>query len=329
MMSMSSPPSRCLAKTAFAASRRVPAAAADGFSSSFSKSRRHHHHHHHHHHHNHHRGKTNNNTVILMMKANGGSSSSFFFSSNAKPAATTTTTVGEDDDDEEEHRENEETKETKPKPPHFDGRNFRKKREEVDDYKLVTEEEKTRLREKVINHLWLAPLTKGGNLPFRRLCATFEAKVLVSEMSYARFLNRGNPVEKTHLRRHDSEEIFGAQIATNIIEEGVRSARMAYEFNADFVDLNCGCPTHEVTKRGLGARLLRKPAKLAKLVEGLANGSPLPLSVKIRLGVEDDKPALKLAEEIENAGASVLIVHGRTKEQRYTKKCKLEFDWRD
>ena len=313
-MSMSSPPSRCLAKTAFAASRRVPAAAADGFSSSFSKSRRHHHHNHHHH-----RGKTNNNTVILMMKANGGSSSSFFFSSNAKPAATTTTTVGEDDDDEEEHRENEETKETKPKPPHFDGRNFRKKREEVDDYKLVTEEEKTRLREKVINHLWLAPLTKGGNLPFRRLCATFEAKVLVSEMSYARFLNRGNPVEKTHLRRHDSEEIFGAQIATNIIEEGVRSARMAYEFNADFVDLNCGCPTHEVTKRGLGARLLRKPAKLAKLVEGLANGSPLPLSVKIRLGVEDDKPALKLAEEIENAGASVLIVHGRTKEQRYTK----------
>ena len=157
MLSMSSPPSRCLA-TAFAASRRVPAAAADGFLSSFSfKSRRHHHH-------NHHRGKTNNNTVILM-KANGGASSSFFFSSNAKPEATTTT-VGEDNE-EEEHRENEETKETKPKPPHFDGRNFRKKREEVDDYKLVTEEEKTRLREKVINHLWLAPLTKGGNLPFR------------------------------------------------------------------------------------------------------------------------------------------------------------------
>ena len=207
----------------------------------------------------------------------------------------------------------------KTKPPHFDGRNFRKKRDEVDEYKLVTREEKESLREKVVNHLWLAPLTKGGNLPFRRLCATFQAKVLVSEMSYARFLNRGSPVEKTHLRRHETEEIFGAQIATNQIEEGVRSARMAYEYNADFVDLNCGCPTHEVTKRGLGARLLRKPAKLARLVEGLASGSPLPLSVKIRLGVEDDKPALKLAEEIENAGASVLIVHGRTKEQRYTK----------
>ena len=207
----------------------------------------------------------------------------------------------------------------KTKPPHFDGRNFRKKRDEVDEYKLVTREEKESLREKVVNHLWLAPLTKGCNLPFRRLCATFQAKVLVSEMSYARFLNRGSPVEKTHLRRHESEEIFGAQIATNQIEEGVLSARMAYEYNADFVDLNCGCPTHEVTKRGLGARLLRKPAKLARLVEGLASGSPLPLSVKIRLGVEDDKPALKLAEEIENAGASVLIVHGRTKEQRYTK----------
>ena len=91
----------------------------------------------------------------------------------------------------------------KTKPPHFDGRNFRKKRDEVDEYKLVTREEKESLREKVVNHLWLAPLTKGGNLPFRRLCATFQAKVLVSEMSYARFLNRGSPVEKTHLRRHE------------------------------------------------------------------------------------------------------------------------------
>ena len=104
---------------------------------------------------------------------------------------------------------------------------------------------------------------------------------------------------------------------------------MAYEFNADFVDLNCGCPTHEVTKRGLGARLLRKPAKLAKLVEGLANGSPLPLSVKIRLGVEDDKPALKLAEEIEKRGCE-RINRSRTNERAAIhEKCKLEFDWRD
>jgi hypothetical protein len=234
MLSMSSrKPSRCLV-TAFTATRKkvkrctiiIAPPRCGGVPGAGGRRHRNHHH----------RGKKNN--TVSRTKA---------------------TKSGE----EEERRENEETfkEKTRTKPPrHFDGRNFRKKREEVDDYKLVTEEEKTRLREKFINHLWLAPLTKGGNLPFRRLCATFEAKVLVSEMSYARFLNRGNPVEKTHLRRHDSEEIFGAQIATNIIEEGVRSARMAYEFNADFVDLNCGCPTHEVTKRGLGARLLRKPA---------------------------------------------------------------------
>ena len=131
-------------------------------------------------------------------------------------------------------------------------------------------------------------------------------------------LKSRNPVEKTHFWRHDSERFLVLK-SRRISSKKAFGQQMAYEFNADFVDLNCGCPTHEVTKRGLGARLLRKPAKLAKLVEGLANGSPLPLSVKIRLGVEDDKPALKLAEEIENAGASVLIVHGRTKEQRYTK----------
>jgi tRNA-dihydrouridine synthase 3 len=213
---------------------------------------------------------------------------------------------------------------TSTKPKHFDGRRERLRRpllttEEGEVIKAHTKQDRTRIQERTKGHLWLAPLTKGGNLPFRRLCAQFECKVLVSEMSYARFLNKGSPVEKAHLRRHETEKVFGAQIATNQIEEGLIAARMAYEFGADFVDLNCGCPTHEVTKRGLGANLLRKPQKLFRLVEGLASESLLPITVKIRLGIEDDKPALKLAEEIENAGASVLIVHGRTKDQRYTK----------
>ncbi len=60
--------------------------------------------------------------------------------------------------------------------------------------------------------------------------------------------------------------IAGVQFATNQISEGLRAAEAAAEAGADWVDLNCGCPIYEATRRGLGAALLRKPAKLAKLV---------------------------------------------------------------
>lgn len=176
--------------------------------------------------------------------------------------------------------------------------------------------------------LWLAPLTKGGNLPFRRLVAEeFGAKVTVSEMAFARFLLRGNRVERARLRRTNDASlggVFGAQIATNAIAEGVRAGIMIAESgDVDFLDLNCGCPIHETWKRGLGAALLKKPAKLERLVEGIANGVPLPLTVKIRLGIDSVTPARRIAESLENAGAAAIIIHGRTKEQRYTKSS----DW--
>jgi tRNA-dihydrouridine synthase 3 len=79
-------------------------------------------------------------------------------------------------------------------------------------------------------------------------------------MTFARFLLKGNPVERARLRRHPSEKLFGVQIATNQIQEGVNAGRMAADAGADFLDLNCGCPIHETWKRGLGAALLKKPA---------------------------------------------------------------------
>ena len=70
------------------------------------------------------------------------------------------------------------------------------------------------------------------------------------------------------LRRSDNEKVYGVQIATNQISEGVRAGEAAAEAGADFLDLNVGCPIYEATRRGLGAALLRKPPKLARLVGG-------------------------------------------------------------
>ena len=76
--------------------------------------------------------------------------------------------------------------------------------------------------------------------------------------------------------------------------------------------------TPEATRRGLGAALLRKPQKLARLVSGIVQASDLPVTVKIRTGENDDKiNAAQVAALLEAAGAAAVTIHGRTMEQRW------------
>lgn len=168
------------------------------------------------------------------------------------------------------------------------------------------------LVERLRGQLMLAPLTRGGCLPFRRLCAAHGAKVTYSEMAFARQLLKGNRKELAILRRAGNEQCYGVQIATNVIDEGVRAGVLVAEAGADFLDLNCGCPIYEATRRGLGAALLRKPHKLARLVNGIAARLPLPLTVKIRLGESADKINVhEMVGLLEQAGAAAVTVHGR------------------
>jgi tRNA-dihydrouridine synthase 3 len=175
------------------------------------------------------------------------------------------------------------------------------------------------------NKMILAPLTKGGNLPFRRLCTDFGMETSISEMIYARGLLKGSPVENARLRRSEKEQTYGVQIATNQIEEGLNAIQLIR--GADFIDLNCGCPIYDVTRRGLGSSLLRSPSKLHKLVKGLVDGSDIPVTAKIRLGCEDANPTafLKNVEALCEAGVSAITIHGRTAQQRYSKDADWEF----
>ena len=102
---------------------------------------------------------------------------------------------------------------------------------------------------------------------------------------------------------------------------------MAAEYGANFVDLNCGCPIHEATKRGLGSALLRRPERLGELVRGLvvsADSVGLPLTVKVRLGRDASSVnVLEVARVVRDAGAAAVSVHGRTALQGYSKPA----DW--
>ncbi len=170
----------------------------------------------------------------------------------------------------------------------------------------------------------LAPLTKGGNLPFRRHCLAGGATTTMSEMAYARQVVRKTRSEMALLRHHPDEASFGVQIAANKTEQAAEATKIAAESGAHFVDLNCGCPIHDVVRRGMGASLLKRPAALGRVVEAMVAAVDVPITVKIRSGWSEDKSnASEVARIVEESGAVALTIHPRSREQRYSKAA----DW--
>ena len=112
--------------------------------------------------------------------------------------------------------------------------------------------------------LLLAPLTRGGNGPFRRLCGDFGSDYTVSEMAYARNLYKGvshgkQKKERVLARRNPTEKYFGFQIAANSADDIYKAVEVGYENNVTWMDLNCGCPIKDASRRNLGATMLKHP----------------------------------------------------------------------
>jgi tRNA-dihydrouridine synthase 3 len=126
------------------------------------------------------------------------------------------------------------------------------------------------------------------------------------------------------LRRHPAERIFGAQLAGKDPAIVAEAARVAVDQGADFVDVNLGCPIDEVTRRGFGASLLERPAKVAALVSAMKTAVAVPVTVKLRLGWSNGKPTChKVARAAQDAGADAVTLHGRSRAQRYRRPA----DW--
>ncbi len=174
--------------------------------------------------------------------------------------------------------------------------------------------------------LVMAPMTRGGNLPYRRLCQSFGATVTMSEMAVVRSLQQRRRAEFALIQRAPDERCFGVQLAGRTPDELRWGAELVASRGADFVDLNLGCPIDEFTRRGLGSALLRQPRKVEKLVAAMKAGAgAMPVTVKIRLGWnEDERNAVDVARAAEAGGADALIVHGRTRSARY----RFAADWR-
>ncbi|NWU99232.1 DUS3L synthase, partial [Upupa epops] len=191
----------------------------------------------------------------------------------------------------------------------------------------VTDEDRIKLRScekrklEIQGKLYLAPLTTCGNLPFRRICKRFGADVTCGEMAVCTNLLQGQSSEWALLKRHHTEDIFGVQLEGAFPDTMTKCAELLNQtIEVDFVDINVGCPIDLVYKKGGGCALMTRSNKFEQIVRGMNSVLDVPLTVKIRTGVQEKiNVAHKIIPKIREWGASMVTLHGRSREQRYTR----------
>ena len=185
--------------------------------------------------------------------------------------------------------------------------------------------DRMQLRDVLTGALVMAPMTKGSNLPYRRLCVELGARVTISEMTVARRLKQKRKGEFALIRKFPGEPFFGVQLAGTNPEEIGWAAALVESRGADLVDLNCGCPIDHFTRKGIGASLGRQPARIRRIVESMKKSvTRIPVTVKLRLGWNDEmRNVIDQARAAVDGGADGLFVHGRTRNARY----RFAADW--
>ncbi|XP_065219820.1 tRNA-dihydrouridine(47) synthase [NAD(P)(+)]-like [Planococcus citri] len=195
----------------------------------------------------------------------------------------------------------------------------------TDDSDLIRlkPEEKKKITWK--NKLVLSPLTTVGNLPFRRICKEFGADVTCGEMALASSLLQGMPQEWALVRRHKTEDVFGVQVCGNNPHVMTKCAQLLEEqTDIDFIDVNLGCPIDLIYREGSGSGLLRRTRVLESILTCMNNVTDIPLTVKTRTGISKDANVVhSLMPIFSRSKVSLISIHGRTREQRYTKSA----DW--
>jgi tRNA-dihydrouridine synthase B len=165
----------------------------------------------------------------------------------------------------------------------------------------------------------LAPMAGVSVQAFRRQGRRFGAGLVCSEMVSCAGIEHRNEKTLGYLRVASDEHPLAIQIFGSEPRAMAEAARMVEAAGADLVDMNFGCPVRKVTKTGAGAHLLEDPALACAITEAVANAVSVPVSVKMRRGVEDgSRRFLELGPRLVDAGASVLTLHPRSARQMYT-----------
>jgi tRNA-dihydrouridine synthase B len=167
--------------------------------------------------------------------------------------------------------------------------------------------------------LVLAPMAGVSVQAFRRQGRRYGAGLVCSEMVSCAGLSHGNERTLGYLRIGRDEQPLAVQIFGSEPKVMAEAARMVEDAGADLVDINFGCPVRKVTKTGAGATLLEDHDRASAVVEAVAKAVDLPVSVKMRRGLENgSRAALGLGPKLAEAGAASLTLHPRSARQMYT-----------
>ena len=172
----------------------------------------------------------------------------------------------------------------------------------------------------VFGDVILSPMAGYSDVPYRALCRAYGSAMHYTEFVPVEALlgRRVHPRFGQRLDKQAGERPFVIQIFGNDAQKLLRAAQRVLEWEPDIIDVNMGCSTRKVSGRGAGAGMMPQPDLVAETFRLLSTQLPVPVSGKIRLGWdEDQKNFREIARIMEDNGAALIAMHGRTKVQKY------------
>ena len=172
--------------------------------------------------------------------------------------------------------------------------------------------------------LLLAPMEDVSDPPFRALCKAQGCDMMYTEFISVEGLIRDATKSVAKLDIYDYERPVGIQIFGANLESMVQAADIVQEARPEVLDINFGCPVKKVVCKGAGAGILQDIPKMVELTKAIVDRTDLPVTVKTRLGWDDNSKYIEeVAERLQDVGIKALSIHGRTRKQMY----KGEADW--
>jgi tRNA-dihydrouridine synthase B len=172
--------------------------------------------------------------------------------------------------------------------------------------------------------LLLAPMEDVSDPPFRALCKKHGADLMYTEFISSEGLIRDAAKSVQKLDIYEYERPVGIQIFGYDIESMRQATEIIAKTNPDIIDINYGCPVKKVACKGAGAGILQDIPKMVRMTAEIVKATTLPVTVKTRLGWDEDtKYVVETAERLQDVGIEAISIHGRTRKQMY----KGEADW--
>ncbi|NJK95278.1 MAG: tRNA dihydrouridine synthase DusB [Bacteroidales bacterium] len=172
--------------------------------------------------------------------------------------------------------------------------------------------------------LFLAPMEDVTDPSFRYICKQFGADMMYTEFISSDGLIRDAQKSLRKLEIYDYERPIGIQLYGHLIAPMVEAAKIAESANPDLIDINFGCPVRKIANRGAGSGMMNNIPLMAEMTRAIVDAVKLPVTVKTRLGWDDQSRFIvDIAERLQDTGIKAITIHGRTRSQLYTGKA----DW--